>query len=148
MRVFQVPVDYDHPSARALFSYLRLGALTDVSCLCADKDGAVAVQVGPVGLDNENAALGELAAACRLRLQQFDTSIEEDEALLGDQALPRKLHNAVRVRLDEKLVLNYYLDLTTAAMAMRRGTVWPIRFASYSRHVMPLLEAPQIANRE
>jgi hypothetical protein len=139
MRVFEVPADYGHRDTRALFSYLRVYGLTDSSEVKLDKGGHVA----PVNPENEQAVLSELALACQLRLRQFDTSIEEDDALLKYKALPLRLRNAVRVRHGEKVVLKYFRDLALAAMPMSPATIPAKKFEKYFDHIAPLLRGSE-----
>lgn len=139
MRVFEVPADYGHRDTRALFSYLRVYGLTDSSEVKLDKGGHVA----PVSPENEQAVLSELALACQLRLRQFDTSIEEDDALLKYKVLPLRLRNAVRVRHGEKVVLKYFRDLALAAMPMSPATIPAKKFEKYFDHIAPLLRGSE-----
>jgi hypothetical protein len=131
MRAFEVRADYDHRDTRDMFSYLRLYAMSGSS---TEKAGA-----GPIILENEREALSELALACQLRLRQFGTSVEEDDALLKDQTLQHRQRNAVRARLAEKEVLTYFLELALTAMPMPHMKASPQKFSRYFEHVRPLL---------
>ncbi len=121
MRVFRVPRDYDSSASHALFSYLRLSALTDLSGINIGKEWLENVpQIGRLSNKNEFEAMEALAIACRSALQKFDTSSAEDEAALKDSALALKLRNLIQVRHGEKTILNYYLDRAEAANTLHR----------------------------
>jgi histone-lysine N-methyltransferase SETD3 len=141
MRVFLVRAAYDHAGTAILFSYLRLSALNDASRVSLDKSGSGVATVGAISVENEQAALTGLAQACRQRMEQFDTSIEQDQALLGDKCFPLKLRNAVLVRHGEKVVLKYFLDLAEAAMPVVQVATRPQKYAEYFKHLLPLLSA-------
>jgi histone-lysine N-methyltransferase SETD3 len=141
MRVFLVRAAYDHADTAILFSYLRLSALNDASRVSLDNSGSGVATVGAISVENEQAALTRLAQACRQRMEQFDTSIEQDQALLGDKCFPLKLRNAVLVRHGEKVVLKYFLDLAEAAMPVVQAATRPQKYAEYFKHLLPLLSA-------
>jgi histone-lysine N-methyltransferase SETD3 len=135
IQAFKVQWEYDD-ATRELLSYLRLSVFNEPPRLDMDmndpnssrpvaeepprieaeekKAGGVAA----ISRANEAAAVTALIAACERRLQQFPTSIEEDEALLKDRALPRNVRNVVMVRRDEKIILQHFLEL--------RQTVLPL----------------------
>jgi histone-lysine N-methyltransferase SETD3 len=120
-RAFRVRRQYHHTETRKLFSYLRLASLditpdTERPTVALD----AADKVPPLSRDNEIAALTSLAEGCQYRLQQFGTSIEEDEALLKDAVLSHNLRNIVMVRRDEKIVLHYFLGLARTALPILR----------------------------
>lgn len=116
-RVFRVPRDYEAPASRALFSYLRLSALTDLSDIKHHgKEWPEIPQVGKLSDKNEHAAKIALAAACRSALQQFDTLSVEDEILLKDRTLAPKLRNLIQVRCGEKNIIKYFLNWAEASI--------------------------------
>lgn len=117
-RAFKVQRSYND-AAQALLSYLRLACYDEPPCLQGSRvDLNGAGQVLPISRRNETAALSALVAACESRLQQFPTSIEEDEALLKDASLQRNVRNIVMVRRDEKVILKYFLDLAQTAFPL------------------------------
>lgn len=122
MRVFSVPRSCEATASRALFSYLRLSALTRLPDAGADKMWSDVGQVGILGDANELESMAALGAACREALKKFDTSEAEDEILLGDDALPLKLRNLVQVRCGEKAILNYFLNFAEAARLDHKDT--------------------------
>jgi hypothetical protein len=117
MRAFRVGRTHDE-STRTLLSCLRLAACEDPQGLQVDANSAG--KVAPISRKNEIVAMAMLLAACERRMQQFDTSIEEDEALLRDSALARNVRHAIVVRRDEKVVLKHYLDLAHMALPRLR----------------------------
>jgi histone-lysine N-methyltransferase SETD3 len=109
-------------AAHRLFSYLRLVCFEEPSNLPIPVGGVdKSERVAPISRRNEVAALTLLAEACQAGLREFRTSLEEDEALLKAGALPRNLHNVVMVRHDEKVILNYFLDLTKIVLPALRS---------------------------
>jgi histone-lysine N-methyltransferase SETD3 len=117
MRAFRVQRSHDE-STRALLSYLRLAS-------CEDPRGSQvevssAGKVAPFSRKNEIVAMAMLLSACERRMQQFDTSIEQDQALLRDPALSRNVRHAIMVRRDEKVILKHYLDLADMALPLLR----------------------------
>ena len=68
-----------------------------------------------------------LRRACGRALAAFPTTIEEDEALLRRDDLTLNARNAIRVRRDEKRVLQYFLDFVE-----RRFSAEPISLAAHS----------------
>jgi hypothetical protein len=141
MRIFQVPAKYDNEDTAKLFSYLRLGALNDASRVSLEKSGSKTATVNAISAENEHAALTLLSQACQQRMAQFDTSIEEDEALLKDKNLPLKWRYAALVRHGEKCVLKYYMDLAQAAIPVVQAAAWPQKFAEYFERTLPLIAA-------
>jgi hypothetical protein len=61
-----------------------------------------------------------LAAACEASLAAFETSIEDDDARLGDPALPENARRCMLVRRGEKRVLRHHLSLARAAEPLLR----------------------------
>ncbi len=116
MRVFKVPVDLDDKRTQTLFSYLRLSIQADFSGAESDRKGHGISLDSPLH-KSERAALDALASACRRRLQQFDTSIGEDEEMLRNGGLPLKLRFVVQVRHGEKVILKHYLDMAEAMLS-------------------------------
>lgn len=116
LRVFKVPADVEDKRAQTLFSYLRLSAPVDLSAAELNRE-KYGIQLDSQLHQGERAELNALASACRRRLQQFDTCIEEDQEILKASVLPLKLRFAVQVRLGEKVILKYYLDRAEALLA-------------------------------
>lgn len=129
MRAFTPIADCKDATVRDMLSYLRLLHL----------DEADAARLPPVSRENELAALGMLATACRDNLSGFETSIEEDEVLLAGAGLSQNLRNAVCVRHGEKVVLRYLLQLAEAGMALLQGQEPAHAFPAYFETLQPLL---------
>lgn len=138
-RIFEARASYNSAGTQGMFSYLRLYVMSDALDVMPVKNVHGHTQVPPASIENEQAVLRELALACRRRLQAFPTSIDEDVALLKDQALPLKLRNAMRVRHGEKVVLEYLLDLALTAMPMRAPERSAEKHSAYFKHIGPLL---------
>jgi protein-histidine N-methyltransferase len=104
-----------------MLSFLRIACATgeELSRLCAGAAPATAA-LRPVSARNEEAALGALAAACEASLAAFETSIEDDDARLGDPALPENARRCMLVRRGEKRVLRHHLSLARAAEPLLR----------------------------
>jgi hypothetical protein len=81
-------------------------------------DQATNYEIIPVSRENEMAAMTMLADACRRALDRYETSADQDDALLLDSRLPRKLHYAVIVRQGEKRVLEYFHNFSGLALAV------------------------------
>jgi hypothetical protein len=123
-RTFTVPAELTNRAVHDMFAYLRLAAL---SAAPPGKGPAV----GPFGAANEEEALASLALACRQRLQEFPTTLEEDETLLRDPTLSLRRHFMARVRHGEKAVLRYFLALAEAGLAGERDEAAMARFGDY-----------------
>jgi histone-lysine N-methyltransferase SETD3 len=115
MRVFKVPADVDDKRTQTLFAYLRLSIPAEPSVAEMEREKYGILLDSPLH-QSERAAADVLASACRRRLQQFDTCIEEDQEILKTSALPLKLRFAAQVRLGEKVILKYYLDMAEAPL--------------------------------
>lgn len=124
MRVFTVTADHEDSAARQLVSFLRLAHLDETTKAGVDAAmDSASLDLPVISPDNETKAMTALQAACKHGLQQFPTSIEEDDALLKEGGLPIKLQHAVRVRRGEKAVLAYFEEFAkTTLAALRAGT--------------------------
>ena len=116
VRVFKVPADVNDKRTQALFAYVRLSLPVEPSVARMEREKYRILLDSPLH-PSERAAADTLATACRHRLQQFDTSIGEDQDILKKSTLPLKLRFAIQVRLGEKVILKYYLDMTEALLA-------------------------------
>jgi histone-lysine N-methyltransferase SETD3 len=137
IQAFKVQWQYGN-AMRELLSYLRLSVYDEPSRLDMEMDDPDSLRpasdqpprieaeekkaggVAPISRANEVAAVSALIAACEHRLQQFPTSIEEDEALLKDPALLRNVRNMVMVRRDEKIILRHFLELRQTVLPLLR----------------------------
>lgn len=140
MRVFKVKAAYDRGDARAMFSYLRLCGLTDQSKILPAADKGKIRKMDPISRESEQTVLIALAAACERRMQQFATSIEEDDALLKGGTLPLKLRFAVQARRGEKAVLKYSAELAETALHALHTGVPAKDFSEYFADAASLFE--------
>lgn len=132
-RTFRVPARLDHKSTRKMLSLLRLTCAGSDDVLPPGGNGEE--EIGPVSLANETRSLLALAGACTEALRRFPTSLEEDEALLQDQALTRNARNSILMRRGEKRVLRYFLELAEVAVPwLRRPWSEVERAAAESRY--------------
>jgi histone-lysine N-methyltransferase SETD3 len=115
-QVFHVMSACDDDAAKSMFSYLRLACFDGAPHLL--RQGIDLNQLPPISRQNEIAALTTLESACESRLQQFPTSVEEDDALLADGALGCNLRNVVMIRRHEKIILKYFLGLAQTALPL------------------------------
>lgn len=126
-RVFRISSNHDDASARQLLAYLRAS-----SCLIVDTvDGEARVgqalnefiasgKIRPICRDSELLAMQTLRAACKHQLQGFDSSIEDDQRLLEQQAPDSFQRSITALRLQEKRILASYIDIADAALPLLR----------------------------
>jgi len=107
-RIFAVPARYEWPETQQMFSFLRNA--------CADKNAFSTPE--PTNARNEAAALRLLAEACTRALGEFETTIEEDDALLANLATTGHTRSCVLMRRGEKRVLRAFLELTRVAIPL------------------------------
>lgn len=102
------------------FSFLRASCArereTARACRLLERDEPIL----PLSTRNEAAALALLDRACEQALSQFDTTPEQDDALLAEPDLPVNLRNALLVRRGEKRVLQSYRRLAAEAAPLLR----------------------------
>jgi histone-lysine N-methyltransferase SETD3 len=132
-RTFRVPARLDHKNTRKMLSLLRLTCASSDDALSPARDAED--EIGPVSLANETRSLLALGAACTEALRRFPTCLEEDEALLQDQALTRNARNSILMRQGEKRVLRFFLELAKVAVPwLRRPWSEVERAAAESRY--------------
>lgn len=148
---FQVPASYRHAQVAAMLSFLRIACATgDELAQLVSAGGPITAAWGPVSVRNEEAALGALAAACEAALAAFPTSLEEDDARLGDPRLSANARRCVQVRRGEKRVLHHHLAIARAAAPLLRlpreqlgrAARDPPELAAYIADVAPFLAPP------
>lgn len=76
--------------------------------------------VPPLSARCEVSALTALATACETSLRAFTTSVEDDDALLGDPGLDAPSRAAITMRRGEKRVLARWIALVRAALPILR----------------------------
>ena len=101
-------------------SFLRVACATprEIEQIHASQGGAH--RVLPLNGRNESAALALLAAACEEARAAFPTSVEQDDALLGEGAPSTNARNAVVARRSEKRVLMRWIDLVRSSLPLLR----------------------------
>eukprot|EP01083_Nonionella_stella_P108529 315780_1 len=108
-RGYQLPMTYVHRSSQNAFSFLRV--------VHSDEDpnnyNHQSPQSGPISIANELKVLASFADSANEALAQFETTLEEDYAILDSKTYPMfsNLRNAVVMRQCEKEVLHHYLRL-------------------------------------
>lgn len=117
-RTFPIPARLDDDRARRALSFLRVAHASEgelrwaLSGACFDPQRGMS----PINARSEAAVMSALAAACEEALARFDTTIEEDDALLQDGNLGPIGRACVIVRRGEKRVLAGLRDLARAAL--------------------------------
>ena len=144
------PPTYADPAARDLFSFLRIACAmaADMPIIPSVRDGRAGFD--PISKANELRVLATLLASCEQSLQRFDTSLEQDVALLSGDELPRNARNCVLMRAGEKHVLQQYIGFLEWTLPLLRG--WnpstdppqeaKERFGGYLAVVIDAMRAP------
>ena len=110
---FQIPIDYKEKAAKECFSFLRFAHAKDSELLLlSSEEKEVNVKdIAPLSIRNELSVVKHIARACESCLREFDTTVEEDEALLKRADLSMNDRNAILMRKGEKEVGRYYVEL-------------------------------------
>jgi hypothetical protein len=108
---FPVSTVYSSERARKLFTALR-AASPDAPHPHRGEPGELA----PSDRRNEISALTLLRDASQWRIDNFETALEQDDALIHAGDLTRLERNIVLTRRSEKRVLGHYLELAHAAL--------------------------------
>ena len=110
---FQIPVDYKEKAAKECFSFLRFAHAKDSELLLlSSEEKEVNVKdIAPLSIRNELSVVRHIARAVESALREFDSSVEEDEALLRKSSLSMNERNAILMRKGEKEVGRYYVEL-------------------------------------
>ena len=110
---FQIPIDYKEKAAKECFSFLRFAHAKDSELLLlSSEEKEVNVKdIAPLSIRNELSVVKHIARACESCLREFDSTVEEDEALLKRSDLSMNERNAVLMRKGEKEVGRYYIEL-------------------------------------
>lgn len=139
-RSFQVAAGYQREGVRKMFSFLRF-ALADPDELAqlTTPDGFDVGGIAPISARNEAAALRAIAAAAKAALAGFDTTAEQDAAILRKLPLTPNMKSGVVLRRGEKRVLRHYLELAASAA--------PLLHLSRAELARLLESRPDIATR-
>jgi histone-lysine N-methyltransferase SETD3 len=142
---FRIPARYDAEETRRLFSFLRLACAQE-----GEEPGLVTGpltpgEVAPVSMRNEAAVLRALATACEEALRRFETTLEQDEALLREPGLTDAMRNCLLLRRGEKRVLHAWRSLAGTALPLLQGAPRagpPVAKAGAGRFASFLAPAP------
>jgi len=113
-RRFQIPIQYSEKETREAFSFVRFAYANEAEILGLGKEEDFKVdEIEPISVRNEVLTLRAIAAAAVQEAKGFDTSIEEDTALLRDPArnFSSNVRNCIILRRGEKEVLKYYAEM-------------------------------------
>ena len=110
---FQIPIDYKEKAAKECFSFLRFAHAKDSELLLlSSEEKEVNVKdIAPLSIRNELSVVKHIARVCESCLREFDSTVEEDEAMLKRGDLTMNERNAVLMRKGEKEVGRYYIEL-------------------------------------
>jgi histone-lysine N-methyltransferase SETD3 len=114
---FQIPIDYKEKVTKECFSFLRFAHAKDSELLLlSSEEKEVNVKdVSPISIRNEMSVVRHIARACTACVNEFDTTVEEDERMLRGEGMDRVLtmneRNAILMRKGEKEVGVYYIEL-------------------------------------
>lgn len=156
MRAFKLLTDYQSDGSAATFSFLRLSCVDEVPEMWrVTLAGIKPHEIPPLSRRNEIAVLTRLSTACEEALEQYDTTLEQDEELLKANQLPRKLHYAVMGRSSEKRVLEHYIDLAQTAIPILQDPLSVLAehaaaekpFAGYFAHLDQHLKKESAGNQ-
>ncbi|ETO26066.1 SET domain containing protein [Reticulomyxa filosa] len=113
-REFQIPRQYKEKKVLECFSWLRVAFAQGNEFMIISAQNVQNDEVVPVSVQNEMMVLTAIAVAAKKSLNQFDTTLEDDNELLKDEEkYPRfsNMRNIVLMRRGEKEVLHFYLNL-------------------------------------
>jgi len=115
-RRFQIPMDYKDKSTRPCLAFLRLVHAQDCEVeSLASSYGTNIRDIKPISIENEIAVLCHLRSACQTALEDFPTTLEDDNNLLNNDQLSFNTRNAILMRRGEKEVLHHWITLTDQA---------------------------------
>jgi histone-lysine N-methyltransferase SETD3 len=116
IRRFSVPAGYHRKEVRQMFWFLRVVvADAEEVARMSVRGRLTAEKRGPVSARNEQAVLAEIEAAAEAALAGYDTTVEEDNALLRDLRLPPSIRACIMMRRGEKCVFRHYIALARTA---------------------------------
>lgn len=120
-RRFQIPMDYNEDVTKECFSFLRFAHAKDSEIMLLSSNEKLDIKkIEPISIRNEVEVINDLAAAASVSLKEFETTVEEDNALLARDDLTMNIRNAVIMRRGEKQVLQYYIDLAKEVIPMTK----------------------------
>jgi len=120
-REYQIPATYVSEKTQEMFSFLRLVHAPESEIInLIDASGKVktnpetkGLDIKPISIANEIKVLKTIADACKVVLDRFPTTLEDDEKLLqsGTLAPYSNERNCVVQRVGEKRVLKWFIEL-------------------------------------
>jgi len=113
-RRFQIPLQYSEKETREAFSFVRFAYANEAEIMSWGKEEDFkADEIEPISVRNEILTLRAISAAATNELKGFDTTIEEDTALLRDPTrnFSSNIRNCIILRRGEKEVLKYYIEM-------------------------------------
>ena len=137
LRDLQIPTNFHDKKTRDAFAFTRF-ACADATelLLITDLHQPMHFKVEdlePLSLRNETHVLQLLQFTAQGILAKFDTSIDEDTALLKDPTLTFNQRNCVVVRRGEKQVLQHYIDLADVCIPLLRKP-WSVLRSTAAQH--------------
>jgi len=142
-RGYQVPAKYEQKT-RGLFGFLRLCKMNTKELMAFAGERKMIPQDADTLLENilprtkrnELLVLEELKKAAQTSMSAFSTTIETDEKLLKNKEYKSLNHrNCIVMRLGEKKVLQWFIDLANRATRMLRYRSF-LSFASEAKAIM------------
>jgi len=135
-REFQVPANYREKKTKELFSFLRFVHARDEELMTLPPDGLKAKkaeddyedreaidEIEPMSIRNEIGVLKQLKFACEAVMAGFETTLEWDEEYLKTPDLDWNIRNCLVMRMGEKRVLKFFMDLADKAIPLLQ-TPW------------------------
>jgi len=96
-----------------------------------------ATNTPPLTIKNEKATWKRVKSLCLEALDKYHSSLEDDEELFADETKKLKLNhrNCMKMRMGEKEILNWYIDLADISLELIDMTAKDIRKRVTSKYV-------------
>jgi histone-lysine N-methyltransferase SETD3 len=108
-RSYKLPRKFDPKLMGEVLSFLRIAhAGAGELALLMDAPDALARAKSMLSVENEQKAVSAFVAACKERLADYATSLEEDEQILREEMLTHNARSCVLLRRAEKQILELY----------------------------------------
>jgi len=116
---FQIPADSENKKTKKMFSFLRFMFAKDKELIDLQQVNDIEdLKIDPRSVRNELEVLIELRRGAAESLAKFKTTIDEDEKLKKEKPMYSNIRNAIVMRLGEKRVLQWFIDLADTAIPM------------------------------
>lgn len=76
------------------------------------------IDIPPINIENETSVLKFIQIKSKEYLSKYCTTIEEDIELLNSIEINQNIRNAVMMRLGEKRILDFFLNLSTYSLTL------------------------------